>query len=62
MTQITNFLKKEEFKCTKTIAKPFEKIKRKLTTAPALCLSDFLKIVEIACDTSGIDVYSLLIQ
>lgn len=62
MTQITNFLKKEDFKCTKTIAKAFEKIKRKLTTALALYLSDFLKIFEMACDTSGIDIYSLLSQ
>jgi len=61
MTQITNCLKKWEFKWSISIVRAFEEIK-KLNIALVLRLPDFSKVFVIACDASGIGICDVLRQ
>jgi len=52
MAPITNCLKSERFQWTHAASKTFAKIKRRMTEAPVMRISDFLKAFEVTCDTS----------
>ena len=62
MTPITNCLKQEKFRWTKAAAKAFQKIKKRMTEAPVMRLSDFTKVFEITCDASGVGIGGVLNQ
>jgi len=62
MVSIIDCLKKEKFKWSKSVARAFEKIKEKLTTALVLRLLIFSKVFEVACDASGIGIDGVLRQ
>ena len=37
-------------------------IKKRMVSAPVMCLLDFFKVFEVACDTSGIGIGGILAQ
>ena len=59
---ITDCLKKGEFKWTNAATRAFEQIKQKIRKAPILCLPDFEKVLEVACDASNVGIGSVLGQ
>ena len=62
MPPITEYLKKRESVWSNGAAKAFVEIKARMIITPVMCLRDFFKIFEVACDTSGIDIGRLLAQ
>ena len=62
MALIIDCLKQGEFGWTKVAAKAFREIKKRMTEAPVMRLSDFTKAFEITCDASGIGICGVLSQ
>ena len=58
MIPITDYLKSSEFNWSKRATIAFQEIKQKMVEAPV----DFLKVIEVACDVSGIDIGGVLSQ
>ncbi|RVW86877.1 Transposon Ty3-I Gag-Pol polyprotein [Vitis vinifera] len=56
MPPITARMKKNQFVWTKAATKAFEEIKKGLTEAPVLQLTDFSKVFEVACDASNVGI------
>ena len=56
MIPITDCLKSEGFQWTPTATKVFTKIKRMMTEAHVMRLSDFLKAFEVTYDASGLAI------
>ena len=54
MALIIGYLKQGEFEWTKV--KAFREIKARMTEAPVMRLSNFLKALEITCDASDIEI------
>ena len=42
--------------------KAFVEIKKRMVSVPIMCLPDFSKIFDVACDTSGIRIGGVLAQ
>nr|AAM15062.1 putative retroelement integrase [Arabidopsis thaliana] len=60
---LTEVMKKDVgFKWEKAQEEAFQSLKDKLTNAPVLILSEFLKTFEIECDASGIGIGAVLMQ
>ena len=62
MVPITDCLKQGEFRWTKAASKALREIKKRMTEAPVMRLSDFTKVFEITCDASGIGICGVLSQ
>jgi len=62
MAPIIDFLKKGEFNWSYATTKAFVEIKKRMVSALIMRLSDFSKVFEVACDTSGIRIGGLLTQ
>ncbi|XP_078434274.1 uncharacterized protein LOC144705461 [Wolffia australiana] len=61
-TPIMDILKNDKFEWTPSADKAFELLKKLMTEAPVLKLSDFNKVFEVACDASGIGIGGVLSQ
>ncbi|CAA6673997.1 unnamed protein product [Spirodela intermedia] len=57
---LTDCLKKETFLWTEATEHAFDWVKALITHAPILCLPDFGKVFEVACDTSGVGIGGVL--
>ena len=62
MDPITKCLKNEEFQWSNAANQTFKEIKFKMTAAPILRYSDFTKVFEVACYTSGVGIGGVLSQ
>jgi len=62
LAPITDCLKSEGFQLTPAASKAFAEIKRIMTEAPVLRLSDFSKAFEVTCDVLGLAIGSVLRQ
>ncbi|KAK2986660.1 hypothetical protein RJ640_010116 [Escallonia rubra] len=62
MAPIKQHMKSGPFKRTRVASKALEEIKSKMITAPVLCLLDFDKVIEVACDTSHVGIGVVLSQ
>nr|XP_027124342.1 uncharacterized protein LOC113741054 [Coffea arabica] len=62
MAPITDCMKQGQFQWTKTTAKAFEELKKRMTEAPVLRLPDFSKVFEIACNASHVGIGGILSQ
>ena len=54
--------KKRAFEWTKAAERAFQKVKDRMTQAFILCLSDFSKVFEVACDALGVEIGGVLSQ
>ncbi|XP_078447399.1 putative mitochondrial protein AtMg00860 [Wolffia australiana] len=59
---IIDLIRLGKFEWTKAADKAFEEVKRCMTEAPMLRLSDFNKVFEVACDASGVGINGVLNQ
>jgi hypothetical protein len=60
---MTELLEKDrEFKCTSACESSFQELKKRLTTAPVLVMSDMEKPFSIYCDASGQGLGCVLMQ
>lgn len=60
MTTINNCLKHNILTWTKKVVEAFMANKEQIAYAHILQLLDFYKVLEVACDTSNIDICSVL--